>query len=88
MIPYSCGLSRPFYGDVAGEHGYIYCVNFRISNCYYEESERYLNQDRPLSRERSFILVDIVGPPSAEFCRITTNFPQVDDLRFINLWEV
>ncbi|SPT21052.1 unnamed protein product [Triticum aestivum] len=28
-----------------------------------------------------------VGPPSAEFCRTVTNFPQVDDLRFINPWE-
>ena len=28
-----------------------------------------------------------VGPPSAEFCRTVAIFPQVDDLRFINLWE-
>ena len=34
------------------------------------------------------ILVDLVGPPSAEFCRTAANFPQVDDLRFINPWEV
>ena len=27
-------------------------------------------------------LVDVVGPPSAEFCRTVANFPQVDDLRF------
>ena len=33
------------------------------------------------------ILVDVVGPPSAEFCRTVANFPQVDDLRFINPWE-
>jgi hypothetical protein len=36
----------------------------------------------------TFILVDVVGPPSAEFCRTVANFPQVDDLRFINPWEV
>ena len=35
----------------------------------------------------TFLLVDVVGPPSAEFCRIVANFPQEDDLRFINLWE-
>ena len=35
----------------------------------------------------TFILVDVVGPPSAEFCRTVANFPQVDDLRFINPWE-
>jgi hypothetical protein len=35
----------------------------------------------------TFILVDSVGPPSVEFCRTTTNYPQVDDLRFINPWE-
>ena len=28
-----------------------------------------------------------VGPPRAEFCRTVAIFPQVDDLRFINLWE-
>ena len=33
------------------------------------------------------LLVDIVGPPSAEVCRTVANFPQVDDLRFINPWE-
>ena len=35
----------------------------------------------------NLLLVDVVGPPSAEFCRTATNFPQVDDLRFINPWE-
>ena len=34
------------------------------------------------------ILVDYVGPPSAEVCRTAANFPQVDDLRFIELREV
>ena len=34
------------------------------------------------------ILVDDVGPPSAEVCRTTTNFPQVDDLRFIEFREL
>ena len=29
-----------------------------------------------------------VGPPSAKFCRTVAIFPQVDDLRFINPWEV
>jgi len=33
-------------------------------------------------------LVDYVGPPSAEVCRTAANFPQVDDLRFIELREV
>jgi hypothetical protein len=37
---------------------------------------------------RNFILVDSVGPPSVEFCKTVANFPQVDDLRFINPWEV
>ena len=37
---------------------------------------------------RNLLLVDVVGPPSAEVCRIVGNFPQVDDLRFINPWEV
>ena len=36
----------------------------------------------------NLLLVDVVGPPSAEICRIVANFPQVDDLRFINPWEV
>ena len=36
----------------------------------------------------TFILVGYVGPPSAEFCRTSTNFPQLDDIRFINSWEV
>ena len=35
----------------------------------------------------NLLLVDVVGPPSAEVCRIVANFPQVDDLRFINPWE-
>src|ERR1041385_3658573 len=34
------------------------------------------------------ILVDYVGPPSAEVCRTSTISPQVDDLRFIELREV
>ncbi|KAM3274643.1 hypothetical protein ACQJBY_043590 [Aegilops geniculata] len=29
-----------------------------------------------------------VGPPSTLFCRTVAIFPQVDDLRFINPWEV
>ena len=33
---------------------------------------------------RNLLLVDVVGPPSAEVCRIVANFPQVDDLSFIN----
>ena len=33
------------------------------------------------------ILVDLCWPPSAEFCRTVANFPQVDDLRFINPWD-
>ena len=33
---------------------------------------------------RNLLLVDVVGPPSAEVCRTVANFPQVDDLRFIN----
>ena len=32
----------------------------------------------------NLLLVDVVGPPSAEVCRTVANFPQVDDLRFIN----
>ena len=32
----------------------------------------------------NLLLVDVVGPPSAEVCRTIANFPQVDDLRFIN----
>jgi hypothetical protein len=36
----------------------------------------------------TFLLVDVVGPARAEFCRTVANFPQVDDLRFINPWEV
>ena len=32
----------------------------------------------------NLLLVDVVGPPSAEICRTVANFPQVDDLRFIN----
>ena len=36
---------------------------------------------------RNLLLVDVVGPPSAEVCRTVANFPQVDDLRFINPWE-
>ena len=35
----------------------------------------------------NLLLVDVVGPPSAEVCRTVANFPQVDDLRFINPWE-
>ena len=35
----------------------------------------------------NLLLVDVVGPPSAEVCRIVANFPQVDDLSFINPWE-
>ena len=35
----------------------------------------------------NLLLVDVVGPPSAEVCRIVGNFPQVNDLRFINPWE-
>jgi hypothetical protein len=56
-----------------------------------DESEEFT---RRVSKEltdvyyATFILVDFVGPPSAEFCRIAENFPQMDDLRFINLWEV
>ena len=34
------------------------------------------------------ILVDYVGPPSAEVCRTAANFPLVDNLRFIELREV
>ena len=33
------------------------------------------------------LLVDFVGPPSAKVCRTVANFPQMDDLRFINPWE-
>ena len=36
----------------------------------------------------AYILVDYVGSPSAEVCRTTTNSPQVDDVRFIELGEV
>ena len=36
----------------------------------------------------NLLLVDVVGPPSAEVCRTVANFPQVDDLRFINLGGV
>ena len=35
----------------------------------------------------NLLLVDVVGPPSAEVCRTVANFSQVDDLRFINPWE-
>ena len=35
----------------------------------------------------NLLLVDVVGPPSPEVCRTVANFPQVDDLRFINPWE-
>ena len=35
----------------------------------------------------NLLLVDVVGPPSAEVCRTVANFAQVDDLRFINPWE-
>jgi len=34
----------------------------------------------------TFLLVDVIGPPSAKFCRTVANFPQVDDLRFISPW--
>jgi hypothetical protein len=33
------------------------------------------------------ILVDSVGPPSAEVCRTAASFPKVDHLRFIELKE-
>jgi hypothetical protein len=36
----------------------------------------------------TFILVDLVEPPGAEFCRIAANFPQMDELRFINPCEM
>ena len=32
----------------------------------------------------NLLLVDVVGPASAQVCRTIANFPQVDDLRFIN----
>ena len=35
----------------------------------------------------NLLLVDVVGPSSAEVCRTLANFPQVDDLRIINPWE-
>ena len=41
-----------------------------------------------LMSTHSSILVDYVGPPSVKVCRTTTNFPQLDDLRFIELREV
>jgi hypothetical protein len=33
------------------------------------------------------VLVDSVGPPSAEVCRTVASFPQVDHPRFIELRE-
>ena len=32
----------------------------------------------------NLLLVDVFGPTSAHVCRTVANFPQVDDLRFIN----
>ena len=32
----------------------------------------------------NLLLVDVVGPPSAQVCRTVANFPQVDYLWFIN----
>ena len=32
----------------------------------------------------NLLLVDVVGPASAQVCRTVANFPQVDDLRFVN----
>ena len=32
------------------------------------------------------IIIDVVGPPSAEVCRKVANFPQVNDLSFTNPW--
>ena len=43
--------------------------------------------EKSLMSVRNLLLVDVVGPPSAEVCRTIANFPQVDDLRFINPWE-
>ena len=36
---------------------------------------------------RNFILVDLCCASKRRACRIVAIFPQVDDLRFINLWE-
>jgi hypothetical protein len=35
----------------------------------------------------AFILVDSVGPPSAEVCRTAASFPSVDYPRFMELRE-
>ena len=35
----------------------------------------------------NLLLVDVVGAASAQVPRTVANFPQVDDLRFINPWE-
>ena len=35
----------------------------------------------------NLLLIDVVGSASAQVCRTVSNFPQVDDLRFINPWE-
>ena len=40
--------------------------------------------EKSLMSTTHLLLVDIVGPASAQVCRIVANFPQVDDLRFIN----
>ena len=43
--------------------------------------------EKSLMSIHNLLLVDVVGPPSAEVCRRVENFPQVDDVRFINPWE-
>jgi hypothetical protein len=43
--------------------------------------------EKNLMSTHASILVDSVGPPSAEVCRTAANFPYVDHPRFIELRE-
>ena len=44
--------------------------------------------DQSKQLRHTSILVDYVGPPSAEVCSTAANFPQVSNPRFIELREV
>ena len=62
-------------------------VHVQPSNNNDVEIEPTVDLDNPQSKNQRYDKRDIVGPPNAEVCRTVANFPQVDDLRFINLWE-
>jgi hypothetical protein len=47
----------------------------------------YLYKKGPMMSTHTSILVDSVGPPSAEVCRTTSSFPSVNHPRFIELRE-